>query len=177
MDSKDSIALKQQYDKIFISGLTELFNKPYKLIDNYVLVETDTIYYPEDLSINKEIVFQGYKNGELVLLSITRKTLTNILYSYRQIDKDNKVSNSREGLAILYPTLVMEEERNDGVKTKNISSFWPTYLDNSDNCWFEFKFSHNEEMNKLGVDIHLSCKDKKSGEIYIDDYSQLLELP
>lgn len=177
MGSNDSLALAQKYDKIFISGLPDLFNKPYKLMDNYVIVEKDTIYYPEDLPINKEIIFQGYKNHEMVLLSITRTTLTNILYSYRHIGKDNKVLNLREGIAILYPTLVTEEEQNDGKRIKNISLFWPAYLDNSDNCWFEFKFSHNDELKKLDVDIHLSCKDKKSGEIVMDDYCQMTELP
>ncbi|MES2656079.1 MAG: hypothetical protein V4620_10850 [Bacteroidota bacterium] len=180
---QNTSVVKLQYDSTFIAGLSAVFEKPYKLSHHYILVEQDTVYPPEQLPINKEIIFQG-NNSALILqgmadshkeqffLSIKRTNYTNFTYKLIQVNNDSIVVSLKEGTAVLKAGYVLSKENNN----PNHLNFFPLYNDNADTCSFEFMFNDINENNSLSLDIRMSCKSKEREDIFLEKNISLSEV-
>lgn len=162
-------AIKTQYDSTFVAGLAAVFEKPYKLMPDYILVGQDTVYPPEHLPKNKEIIFQG-NNSALVLqgLADDRKeyfilvlksiSYTNFTYRLLQITNDSIAVSLKEGTAVLFPGLVLSKDDD----RPNYLHFFPRYTDDSDSSSVQFMFNgRDEELNNLRLDLRIEYKRKE----------------
>ena len=158
---------KSQYDQTFIDGLTE-YSKPIKLIDNYILVGQDTVYFPEEIQLNKETVFKGTKDQKNFELTVTRTNLTSLIYNFQLLDKDAKPINSKSGKATLGSLFFLGSETDDDDKTDE-EYLSVEYWDNSPNCAFAIRVGEKDGNGKLRAKIKLYCKENKSKNIDLDD--------
>jgi len=135
--SKIFIKDKSKYDQTFIDGLSE-YNEPIKLIDNFMLFGNDTIYFPEDLTLNEKTTFATMKDSNRFVLSITRTNLTNVNYEFKLIDKDKNVIESKSGIAILGSGFFLGPEGEDDLETGD-SFVSNEYRMNSEKIWLVIK--------------------------------------
>ncbi|MGB3527231.1 MAG: hypothetical protein WBB32_14815 [Flavobacteriales bacterium] len=162
-----NIKNKSQYDQSFIDGLSE-YNEPVKLMDNYILIGQDTVYFPEELQLNKETIFQGNKDQKKFVLSVTRTNLTSLNYHFQILDKDSKAINNKSGRATLGSLFFLGSETDDDDETSD-AYLSVEYWDNASDCSFAIRIGEMDENGKLRVKIKLFCKDNKSKNIGLDD--------
>lgn len=158
---------KSQYDQTFIEELSE-FNEPIKLIDNYVLIGQDTVYFPEELQLNKEIIFKGTKELKNFALTVTRTNLTSLNYNFQLFDKDTKLINNKSGKATMGALFFLGSETDDDDETGE-AYLSVEYWDNSPNGSFAIRIGEKDDNGKLRAKIKLYCKDHKSKNIDLDD--------
>lgn len=158
---------KSQYDQSFIEGLSE-YNEPLKLIENYILVGQDTVYFPEDLQLNKKTIFKGTKDKKNFVLSVTRTNLTSLNYTFQILDKDSKAVNNNSGRATLGSLFFLGSETDDDDETGD-GYLSVEYWDNSADCSFAIRIGEKDDNGKLRAKIKLYCKDDKLKNIGLDD--------
>ncbi len=158
---------KSQYDKSFIDGLSE-YNEPIKLIENFILVGQDTVYFPEDLYLNKETIFKGTKDKKNFVLSLTRTNLTSLNYTFQILDKDFKTINNKSGRATLGSLFFLGSETDDDDETGD-GYLSVEYWDNSADCSFAIRIGEKDDNGKLRAKIKLYCKDNNLKNIGLDD--------
>jgi hypothetical protein len=158
---------KSQYDQSFIDGLSE-YNEPIKLIENYILVGQDTVYFPEDLQLNKETIFKGIKDKKNFVLNVKRTNLTSLNYTFQILDKDSKAINNKSGRATLGSLFFLGSETDDDNKTGD-GYLSVEYWDNSADCSFAIRIGEKDDNGKLRAKIKLYCKDNKLKNIGLDD--------
>ena len=158
---------KSQYDQSFIEGLSE-YNEPLKLIENYILVGQDTVYFPEDLQLNKETIFKGTKDKKNFVLSVTRTNLTSLNYTFQILDKDSRAINNKSGRATLGSLFFLGSETDDDDETGD-GYLSVEYWDNSGDCSFAIRIGEKDDKGKLRAKIKLYCKDDKLKNIGLDD--------
>ncbi len=158
---------KSQYDKSFIEGLSE-YNGPIKLIENFILVGQDTVYFPEDLYLNKETIFKGTKDQKNFVLSLTRTNLTSLNYTFQILDKDFKTINNKSGRATLGSLFFLGSETDDDDETGD-GYLSVEYWDNSDDCTFAIRIGEKDDNGKIRAKIKLYCKDNKLKNIGLND--------
>jgi hypothetical protein len=158
---------KSQYDPTLIEGLSE-YKDPIKLIDNYILIGKDTVYFPEDIQLSKNTIFKGTKDLKNFLLTITRTNLTSLNYNFQLFNKDTKLINSKSGKATLGALFFLGSETDEDDETgEEYLSF--EYRDNSPDCSFAIRIGERDDNGKLRAKIILYCKDNKSKNIDLDD--------
>jgi len=170
MDSLDNkqfdiyIENKSQYDPTFLNGLSDQFYS-IKLIDNFIVIDKDTTYFPEDLILNKSTVFQGAKGNNKFELTITRINLTTLSYNLQLTDLDNKILNSKKGKAILASTFFLASEIDiDDLTGDHYGSY--EYWDSSDDCWFSIRVGMGLDQNrKQRVMLVYGCEDKNKNTL------------
>lgn len=165
--SETTIKDKSQYDQSFIDGLSE-YNEPIKLIENFILVGQDTVYFPEDLQLNKETVFKGTKDQKNFVLNVTRTNFTSLNYTFQILDKDNKVVNNKSGKATLGSYFFFGSETDDDDETGE-GYLSTEYGDNSAGCSFAIRIGEKDDNGKLRAKIKLYCEDNKAKNIDLDD--------
>jgi hypothetical protein len=62
---------KKLYDQTFIDGLLE-FNEEIQLIDNYLIIGSDTSFLPEDITLNTTVYFSSIKDNKKYTLEVRR---------------------------------------------------------------------------------------------------------
>lgn len=158
---------KSQYDQSFIEGLSE-YNEQLKLIENYILVGQDTVYFPEDLQLNKETIFKGTKDNKNFVLSVTRTNLTSLNYTFQILDKDSKTLNNKSGRATLGTMFFLgsetDEDNDSGEEYLSVE-----YWDKSEVCTFAIRIGERDQNGKLRAKIKLNCKNNKSKNIDLID--------
>lgn len=155
------------YNQKFIDGLSE-YNEPIKIIENYLLVGQDTVYFPEELPLNKKTSFKGTKNSNDFVLNLTRTNLTNLIYDFEVVDKNSEKINSKSGVAILGSHFfVASEADEDDVTGDGYLSV--EYEDNSDDCTFSLRIGEEDENGKLRAKIILFCKEGDLKNINLED--------
>lgn len=165
--NKTTIKDKSQYDQSFIDGLSE-YNEPLILIENFIIVGQDTVYFPEELQLNKETIFKGTKDQKNFVLSVTRTNLTSLNYTFQILDKDSKTINNKSGKATLGSLFFLGSETNEDDKTGD-SYLSVEYWDNSASCSFAIRIGEKDDNGKLRAKIKLYCKDNKLKNIGLDD--------
>lgn len=134
---------KSQYDQAFINGLAD-FKEQIKLIDNYIITNTDTTYFPEDLALNKKTTFTASKGNNKFFLTVTRTNLTNINYEFKLIDKDNNIIDSKTGKAILTSGVFLAPEGEPDFETGD-SFFSNEYKMNNEKVWVVIKIGMDKD--------------------------------
>lgn len=158
---------KTQYDQTFIDGLSN-FNEPIRLIDNYMLTGKDTTFFPEAIPLNKAIVFKGTKADNTYLLTVTRKNLTNLTYSFKLTDKDDKTLDTKSGTSILGSMFFLAAEMDEDSQT---GEGYPSYeyWDNSNDCWFAIRIGCDKDGNdQQRAMLNYGCKDKSKQHLNLD---------
>ncbi|WP_445456425.1 hypothetical protein [Flavobacterium sp. HNIBRBA15423] len=162
---------KSQYDQSFIDGLSE-YNEPIKLIENYILVGQDTVYFSEDLQLNKETIFKGTKDKKNFVLSVTRINLTSLNYTFQILNKDSKAISNKSGRATLGSLFFLGSETDDDDDDDDETGdgyLSVEYWDNSADCSFAIRIGEKDDNGKFRAKIKLSCKDDKLKNIGLDD--------
>lgn len=101
--SSNNLYIKEKslYSKEFIASLEA---QPYpggiKVIDNYVIADNDTIYFPETLKLKTNYKFTGFTNTAFYQLDVTRENLTTLKYSF-SLAKNEKPVYEKKGTAHL----------------------------------------------------------------------------
>ena len=123
---------KSQYDQTFIDGLSE-YNEPIKLIDNFMLIGDDTTYFPDDLSLNKEYVFEANNKGNSYVLTVKRINETTLKFNF-QLFENSKLSHTETGEAHLPSLFFLGPEGEPDSQTGD-SFFSNEYLKQDNNIW------------------------------------------
>ncbi|GAL87538.1 hypothetical protein ATO12_19910 [Sporocytophaga myxococcoides] len=159
---------KSQYDQTFINGLAD-YNEPIKLIDNYIITGKDTTYFPEDLNLNKETTFKATKDINKYVLTVTRNNLTNLTYTFKLIDKDNKTVDTKSGKAILGSMFFLASEVDEDSETGDGYGSCE-YWDKSNDCWFAIRIGIGKDDNgKLRAMLKYGCDDKNKQTLNLDE--------
>lgn len=158
---------KSQYDQTFINGLIG-YSEPIKLIDNYILVGKDTIYFPNDLPLNKQIHFKAVKAEKYFLLNVKRINQTSLNYEFKII-KNNETVDYKNGKAILGSMFFFGSENDEDDQTGLMygsSEYW----DKSNNCWFSIRVGIGLDDNgKKRAMLNYGCEDKSKPTLDLDE--------
>jgi hypothetical protein len=150
---------KSQYDQTFIDGLSQ-FNKPIKLIDNFMLFGNDTIYFPDDLRLNEKATFVASQDSNRYILSLTRTNLTNINYEFKLIDKNKSIIESKSGRAILGSGFLLAPEGEPDMEA-GVSFASNEYRTENDNFWLVINVGMDKDYEgKKRAKITFGYKDK-----------------
>lgn len=161
---KEKIYIKDKslYDPAFLASLSVL-NEPIQVIDNYILAGRDTIYFPEEIPMNKETVFKGMKEQKNFILTVTRVNLTSLTYNFVLLNKDNTLIHNKTGKVIL-GLFFLGSESDEDDETGDYY-FSTEYRDELSDCSFSIRVGEREGHEKLRANINLHCKDNKSDNI------------
>jgi len=162
---------KTQYDQLFIDGLSQ-YSEPLKLIDNYILIGQDTVYFPEEIQLNTEITFSGTKDQKNFVLKVTRINLTSLNYHFQILDKDAKTITRKVGKATLGSFFFLGSETDDDDET-GYGYLSVEYYDNSADCSFAIRIGEKDDNGKLRAKIKLYYKDNNLKNIGLDDQPTL----
>ncbi len=146
------------YDPSFIKALGNDQN-PIQLIDNYMIIANDTVFFPENLLLNKEYIFEGERDGEKHILSLTRLNMTNLLFDLVSYNKDQEEHFQLSGIAVLNNAfyLAHEFEEDDDSTPFHLNS----YLYTIDNFVMDIL---------VGVDLDKNEKQRvKVNTVFLDD--------
>lgn len=131
------------YDPEFIASLAD-YNLPLQFIDNYILSEGDTTFFPDELPLLKKITFYGQKSKKVYLLTLTRISLTNLNYDFTLSDKSGQIIESKSGTAILGSMFFLAPEGDEDNETgEGYTS--NEYWDKKNNCWFSVRVGLNPD--------------------------------
>ena len=159
---------KSQYDQIFMDGLAK-YNKPIKLVDNFMIVGDDTTYLPEDLPLKMATSFKGIGSGNHFLLSITRTNLTNLTYEFEIIGSDKETIDFRSGNATLGSMFFLASEIDEDPQADD-SYESSEYWDKSNDCRLSLRIGIGKDDNgKQRAKITFGCDDKSKGGLKLDE--------
>lgn len=155
------------YDQSFLKGLTE-YNEPLKIVGNYILLGQDTVYFPEELPLNKETLFKGAKDATSFALSVVRKNMTSLQYSFQMLDQQGNVSYDKTGRATLGSLFFLGSETDDDDSTGEAYGS-VEYWDESSDCSFAIRIGEKDNEGKLRARIKLSCNGEAAKNIDLND--------
>jgi len=145
---------KSKYDKTFIKGLTG-YNGQIQLIDNYIIVDKDTAYFPESIPLNKPIVFQAANENLNFELIVTRTNLTNLNYKFKLSDTNNKIVDHKSGKVVLRSMFFLPSEIDEDDLT-GIGYGCSEYFGETGKCSFVIRIGINENQ-KLVATFSYCC--------------------
>lgn len=169
-ENQSNIIIKDssQYDKAFIKGLAG-YKEPIQLIDNYILTDYDTIYFPEDIPLNKTVDFKATKDHKKYLLSVSRTNLTNLSYSFKLTDEKDKLIDSKSGNAVLGSSFFFGYEMDEDTQTSEGYGSYE-YWDNNNDCWFSVRIGISNDPNgKQRAMINYGCEDKSKQALTLEE--------
>jgi hypothetical protein len=172
LEKKEQHALyikdKSKYDKSFLEGLSG-YKGQLKLIDDFILIDQDTVYFPEDILLNKETIFKGIKDFKNFVLTVTRTNLTSLNYNFQLFDKDKNLIISKIGKASLGSTFFLGSEADEDDDETEEGYLSSEYYDNSSDCTFAIRIGEKDSKGKSRAKIKLYCKNNKSKSIGLSD--------
>jgi hypothetical protein len=159
---------KSQYDPAFIGGLSA-YNEPISLIDNYIITGRDTTYFPENLSLNKAIVFKASKGNNKYVLTVIRTSLTNLNYNFKLTDNDDKTLDSKSGKSVLGSMFFLGSEMDkDALTAEEYASC--EYWNKTNDCWFSIRIGKGKDRNgKQRAMLTYGCEDKNKRSLKVDE--------
>lgn len=155
------------YDLSFLKGLTE-YNEPLKIVGNYILLGQDTVYFPEDLPLNTETLFKGTKDAKSFALSVVRKNMTSLQYSFQVFDQQGTISYKKIGRATLGSLFFLGSETDDYDSTGEAYGS-VEYWEESSDCSFAIRIGEKDNEGKLRAKIKLSCNGEAARNIDLND--------
>lgn len=155
------------YDQSFLNGLAK-YNEPLKIAGNYILLGQDTVYFPEELPLNTETLFKGTKDAKSFALSVVRKNMTSLQYSFQMLDQQGNVSYNKTGRATLGSLFFLGSETDDDDSTGE-SYGSVEYWDESSDCSFAIRIGEMDNEGKLRARIKLSCNGEAAKNIDLND--------
>lgn len=162
---------KSQYGQSFIDGLSG-YDEPLQLVENYLLVGQDTVYFPEEVPRNSKTLFKGTKDQKSFVLAVTRTNLTNLDYTFQLLDKDGRPIESRSGTAVLGSLFFLGSETDDDDETGE-GYLSAEYSDPSPDCSFAIRIGEKDGNGKLRAKIKLHYEHNESRNIDLDDHPTL----
>lgn len=156
------------YDPAFINGLKG-YKEPIQLIDNYIIAESDTTYFPENLPLNKPMVFKAAKDHQTYLLTVTRTSLTNLSYSFKRTGENDKLMDSKSGNAVLGSMFFLASEMDEDTQSaEGYGSY--EYWDKTTDCWFALRIGQGNDLNgKQRAMINYGCEDKNKQALALNE--------
>lgn len=119
---QDNLFIKatSNYSKVFLDDLTSLqYNEPIQLIDDFIIVGSDTTTFPKDLNIHQLYHFKATKDNQLFDLMVKRINATTLHFTFR-LYENNSLLQTHRGEAhlgadfFLAPEGDEDEEKGDG---------------------------------------------------------------
>lgn len=169
-ENQSTVLIKDSalYDKTFIAGLAG-YKEPIQLIGNYIIAENDTTWFPEDLPLNKTVVFKATQDHKKYMLSVSRNSLTNLSYAFQLTGEKDKMIDSKSGNAVLGSLFFLASEMDKDSQTgKGYGSY--EYWDKSNDCWFAVRIGHgNAPHGKQRAMITYGCEDKNKQALTLNE--------
>ncbi len=154
------------HDPSFINELSESNNQA-KLVDNYILIGEEKVYFPEDLQLNKETIFQGNREGNKFVLTLTRINLTSLIYDFKVLDSASNLINGKSGKATISPQFFLDSEIDSDDAGDSYSS--TAYWDYSSDCSFAIRLGEKDKNGTIRAKVLVECEnDKDSKNIDLD---------
>ncbi len=161
------ISDSSNYNQVFLKELAD-YNEPYKLIDNFIQIGSDSIYFPEDLPLKQATIFRGRKDDQDFRLTITRVNLTDIMYSF-ELKKNGSKIHSESGKAILGPMFFLASENDVDTETGDgygSSEYW----DNSKACGLAIRIGMEQDDNgRQRAVITYGCPKSKNPKLDLEE--------
>jgi hypothetical protein len=169
---KSSIYIKDQskYSQTFIEELTAMnYNKPIKLIDDFVVVGTDTTQFPADLELNKKTVFKGTGNNKFYELILIRTSLTEIVFTFFIRENNEEiVLPTKEGIATLNTMFFLDSEVDEDSQTSDGYGSCE-YWNKANDCCFSIRVGIGRDDNeKQRAMLNYICNDKSKEMLNLD---------
>lgn len=98
-----------QYDSMFVSEISS-YNGLQAIIDSYIIVDNDTVRFPQDIPLQKQLIFKGGKGGYTSTLILNRINYTTISYSFSIMDAGKGTTIYKKGNAVLTPMFFLASE-------------------------------------------------------------------
>lgn len=159
--SSDNLYIKDKslYSKEFIASLEA---QPYpgglKVIDNYVIADNDTIYFPETLKLKTNYKFTGFTNSAFYQLDVTRESLASLKYSF-SLAKNEKPVYEKKGMAHLGGMFFLADEA--GEDEESGEGYLSTqYTDEKLEDMFIIKIGEPDDKGVLRATISTAGNDK-----------------
>ena len=150
---------KSKYPQKFIQGLA--CDKPLKLIDDYIIAGSDTIYFPNDLPLYKVIVFKGTRDTSKFELTVNRINLTTLLYNFRLWSINGRDVFGRQGKAFLGSMFFLAMEIDEDDQTGEAYGSYEYSDDESRDYWFHVRIGiDKDDRGKQRAVLNYSCKEK-----------------
>lgn len=144
LNSNIDVANSANYDPTFLEGFAD-YGEKVILKENYLVTGGDTVYFPEILSIDKEIIFTGNDDSYTYTLKIKRTNLTNINYDFTLIDKQKNKVDTQKGTAILPSLFFFGDESFED--ENGVSSLAAEYRNFTEKQWLSIKVAHEVNEN------------------------------
>ncbi len=151
-----------RYDSSFVVDIRN-YNDTLAIIDNIIVtgVDQDTVYFPEDLPVNQDVVFIGKMDNQQYQLSIRRKNFTIIAYKFDLVDNTAKRVLLKEGYAVLNSMFFLAAEIDEDDKTQE-SYASSEYLQQNKDCWASIRISDKDASGMLRALITYGCDEGSS---------------
>lgn len=159
------------HDQSFIDGLSE-YSGPIALIDNYILVDRDTVYFPEDIPLRTKTTFSATEGEKVFLLHVTRPNLTRLHYDFQILDGDSEETYRQSGDAILGSLFFFGAE-TDVDDITGVAYLSVEYWDHSSETSFSIRVGEKDDDDQLRAKIKLYCKSDTSKSIDLADHPTL----
>lgn len=146
-----------KYESSFVEGISN-YSDTLTVIDNFVVAGRDTVYFPEELPLDKEFSFEGKGSGKVYKLIVRRKNLTAVDYRLSLTDEKRAQLLSKDGKAILNAMFFLAAEVDEDDMTGDAYGSYE-YRDVDSECQLIIKIGEKDEVGKLRATIAYVCKD------------------
>lgn len=159
---------KSQYDGLFVEGLSGTKDS-IRLVDNCIVVGGDTTFFPENLPLNKAVVFKAQTDDTIYQLRVTRTNFTNLAYDFKLSGNSGKVLYTKSGKAVLGSSFYLSSEMDeDSEKGGGYPS--AEYWDKTNDCWFAIRIELDAESNeKQRAKLVYGCEDKSKPSLALNE--------
>jgi hypothetical protein len=164
LDVQDS----SNYSAVFIAELRGAnYDQPIKLMTNYMLVEHDTVTFPDELKLNQATVFKAKKDNKEYELTLTRVNNTTLKFNFRLTDNKSQPIHSESGDAVLSALFFMGSETDeDNDETYDCYE----YIKNTNDCSFIIRLGAGTDVNgKLRATLIYGCADQSKPALTLDE--------
>lgn len=158
------------YDKSFIEGLSA-YTEPYTLQENYIKIEGEKYFFPEDLPLNESVEFISEEGENKYRLLLKRVNLTSLEYTFVKLI-NGKMKDPASGKATLNSMFFLGSESDEDEKTEE-SYLSTEYTDSKSDCSFSIRVGEKGDDNKLRVKISRYCENDKAKNIELDQIPTL----
>jgi len=144
------------YSQGFLAGLEEQgYPSPLQIIDDYVVVEGDTVHFPAELKQNQDYRFTGFTETHFYQLAVKRINLTAIEYDFA-VFEDEKPIYSSKGSADLNSYFFLAAESLEDSETGTAYGAYE-YINKQSDCSFTVTIGSRDEEGRLRATAYESC--------------------
>lgn len=159
---------KSKYSQVFIDDLTKNYKEPVKIIDNYIVLGSDTTFFPNDLALNQATIFKGTKGNNNYKLTLTRTHETTLNFTFIQTDKDGKILNTQVGEAVLGAMFFLAAEEDEDETNETTYGAYQ-YGKTEKDCWLSVRVGIGKDDNgKKRAKIIFGCQDSTQKTLSLD---------